>query len=460
MSFSGGDTDYEKLFLIEMLIDKVQFLQSSIDSLKDELTAPGNICISFQFLHFPPLKICETDFAYIPGIPDFSNIVLKSGKSCLFSLRSFRCPIKPLEFDIYITVEKSNWPLELEEGHSENIFLGKTVISLGESFTQFMNENLDQSVKELPTAKSINDVFELRDDKGSVIGSISLFSRLSCFGKLIMTQFQLKSDDPDLLLFKGTNYPSIFKQSADQMPGHQQQTAPLPSVSSDTAESRKLQASRDKEYQMETPREIISEGKGMSFKIPEREIRESWKVQKQTVPYYDDRTQVMQMSEYKSYTTYAMHQNTDYDLDLPAGAVGIKDSQVIFQMQKQKDHEKDKKMSPVYYKVRATENGKQKANTVQIIPQDNSDGSNSAIIPSTDDHDVFVLRIGQKSEGSDKKSKLELELRTPKVKEPKPETNSVDTQFPETDGQKRSVGGKNKNTKKGKGGGKGKKGKK
>lgn len=76
--------------------------------------------------------------------------------------------------------------------------------------------------------------------------------------------------------------------------------------------------------------------------------------------------------------------------------------------------------------------------------------------------DIFVLRIGKKSEGVDKKNNLELELCTPKGPDLKPtpkketrDTQCTDEDFPKAD--KAAKGGKAKGGKGGKGGKKGKK---
>lgn len=79
---------------------------------------------------------------------------------------------------------------------------------------------------------------------------------------------------------------------------------------------------------------------------------------------------------------------------------------------------------------------------------------------SDPDKDLFILRIGKKSEGIDKKNNLELELCTPRAPDykPQPKQETRDTQFDEGDLPEGGGGG----GKKGKGGkgGKGKKGKK
>lgn len=109
--------------------------------------------------------------------------------------------------------------------------------------------------------------------------------------------------------------------------------------------------------------------------------------------------------------------------------------------------------------------GRATDNNVVVVPPCSTapDGTKYTEI-SDPNRDVFILRIGKKSEGNDKKKNLELELCTPKGPDlkPLPKKETRDTQYDECDLPKPEKGGKGgkdgKGGKKGKGGG-GKKGK-
>lgn len=61
-----------------------------------------------------------------------------------------------------------------------------------------------------PTAKTLKDVFDVNDTQGNLIGKISVYIRMSCFGKLIVTQFQMNLDDKSVL-FKDKEGKSLYR---------------------------------------------------------------------------------------------------------------------------------------------------------------------------------------------------------------------------------------------------------
>lgn len=99
-------------------------------------------------------------------------------------------------------------------------------------------------------------------------------------------------------------------------------------------------------------------------------------------------------------------------------------------------------------------------NNVTVVPPVSTAPDGTQITELSDpNRDVFILRIGKKSEGVAKKNNLELELCTPKGLDtkPAPKKETRDTQYDAKDCG--AVGKKGKKGKKGKGDKKGKKGK-
>lgn len=190
-------SEFERLFLLEFFVDTVYVKNSSVEDVKD-----STLCVSFKFLYYPVMLVCEEDF--VPKTKSLSkgtDVVFKSGKSCLFSLRTDPSTNMPPEFDLTIRViqnmKESNPP-----GKS---LVGESIVKMGSSFTNLM---VNSSASSLPTAYVKQDTFPLKDRDGQHVGNLAAFIRLSCFGKLIVTQFQLA--DSKNYMFKGTDPKKIF----------------------------------------------------------------------------------------------------------------------------------------------------------------------------------------------------------------------------------------------------------
>lgn len=133
------------------------------------------------------------------------------------------------------------------------------------------------------------------------------------------------------------------------------------------------------------------------------------------------------------------------------GSVGVKGKQIIFQMN-DKDiplTEADKKfMASTQYKVGAIGDKTGPKNVIQMMPEKLPPD------PLADkDHDIFILKIGKKNDAN-KKAKMEIELKTPKLEDNTPKKMDNETQWLDSDlpappaGKK---GGKDKGGKGGKG---------
>ena len=170
----------ENLFLLEFLVDDVK-----MDGRCDCDTPPGEHCVSFQFLDNDPLEVCEADFSPARKYGREENI--KSGKSCLFSLTPEQVQ-KALEvFDVMITVFKKMQPGWLPE----KICIGSALVSIANLFVELIR-CVELQAEQGPSAKTLKDTFKLLDSVGTCVGKVSIYVRMSCFGKLIVTQFQVE----------------------------------------------------------------------------------------------------------------------------------------------------------------------------------------------------------------------------------------------------------------------------
>jgi hypothetical protein len=169
----------ENLFLLEFLVDDVK-----MDGKCDCDTPPGEHCVSFQFLDNDPLDVCEADFS--PGRKYGHEDNTKSGKSCLFSMTPEQVQKAAELFDVMVSVYKKMQPGWLPE----KICIGTALISIANLFVELI-QSVEMQTEQAPSAKTLKDVFTLLDTTGSKVGKISVYIRMSCFGKLIVTQFQV-----------------------------------------------------------------------------------------------------------------------------------------------------------------------------------------------------------------------------------------------------------------------------
>ncbi|XP_024216904.1 uncharacterized protein [Halyomorpha halys] len=186
----------EKLFLLEVLVENVEIDYTKVNVDKKVLEAAKQLCIKIQFLSFPELTICEEDFcAVVDGNYQKNNINIKSGKSCLFSIR--RWNVEDRSMPLNVTVLRTN-------PTPPNITVGRACINLGTSFTNILAAAQSTEYTETIT-KKCTDVYVLTNDSGADIGKIRMFVRLTCFGPLIVTQFQISGDENNSFLFRGND---------------------------------------------------------------------------------------------------------------------------------------------------------------------------------------------------------------------------------------------------------------
>lgn len=200
-----ANTDFEKLFLLEVLVDEVYISNSSLNLDQTTKSNLKETCVTFQFLDYPPLVVCQEDFFKSSANQRTTQLNFKHGKSCLFSIPASKVPTLPNKFDINVSVLRKVEP-------SGNIVIGNSVINLGDSFAALMHSSVSES--DLPLQKSKTGKFDVYDDNNRTIGYINSFLRLSCFGNLIVTQFQV-SAIKDTFMFKGTEPKKVAEIPGD-----------------------------------------------------------------------------------------------------------------------------------------------------------------------------------------------------------------------------------------------------
>nr|CAH7754756.1 unnamed protein product [Callosobruchus chinensis] len=188
----------ENLFLLEFLVDKVHLEP------KCDCDAPGEICVSFQFLDNAPLDVCEADCNPQRNYKSDSEDV-KSGKSCLFSLSPEQAIEAIKQFDILVNVFKKMQPGWLPE----RLDLGASLINIANLFNELI-DSVETSDGATPTAKTLKDTFDITNQDGTPIGKLGVYVRMSCFGKLIVTQFQMNLQDKSVL-FKDKEGKSLYR---------------------------------------------------------------------------------------------------------------------------------------------------------------------------------------------------------------------------------------------------------
>lgn len=189
----------ENLFLLEFLVDDV-----NLDEKCDCGAHGGQLCVSFQFLDNGPLEVCEADFSPMRKYAGNDDNT-KSGKSCLFSLSPQLTEACLTTFDLLVTVKKMMPPDVLPD----KVDLGLACISLANLFAELVG-SIEASENEGPAAKTMKDVFSLQNQMGKEVGKIGIYIRMSCFGKLIVTQFQMNLQDKSVL-FKDKEGKSLYR---------------------------------------------------------------------------------------------------------------------------------------------------------------------------------------------------------------------------------------------------------
>lgn len=189
------------LFLLEFLVDTVTIDPSQVD----EEVLEAQTCMTFKFLNFPPLDICEKDFD-----PDkehgIDKIRFNSGKSLMFAFSEAQCENPP---PIYVEVTL-NKKLEKEDENEERVRIGSIKICMAELFRQSYDVAKFYPDR-LPYSKSIKDCFMLVGAGKRTVGDAGVYLRLTCMGQNVVTEFQIGSNEKDPFLFKSREGKKVFQ---------------------------------------------------------------------------------------------------------------------------------------------------------------------------------------------------------------------------------------------------------
>uniref|UniRef100_A0A4P6D8U6 Putative translation initiation factor if-2 panstrongylus lignarius n=1 Tax=Rhodnius prolixus TaxID=13249 RepID=A0A4P6D8U6_RHOPR len=201
---SGLDS-LEKLLLLEILVDNVYYEKTTVDP--DLLAKLQDTNVRFKFGDFPSIDIGEVDFCQTEEGYDNSEVTFKSGKSVLFALPDVRGPGRQA-FDINVTVSRRMVTKKPGPGENTEVAtewklhdLGKTVIHLGDSFINLLEATAYEGI--CPASRTVRDSYPFANEDEVVVGYVTVFVRLSCFGKIIVTQFQADSLEDKSYCFRG-----------------------------------------------------------------------------------------------------------------------------------------------------------------------------------------------------------------------------------------------------------------
>lgn len=109
------------------------------------------------------------------------------------------------DFTIYVCVYKKLPGNEMPD----RMPVGATGIQIVSQFNELLQQI--QMCSGQPAAKVIKDTFKLSAANApACVGAITVFIRISCFGKLIVTQFQMNLEDRSVL-FKDNQGSSMYR---------------------------------------------------------------------------------------------------------------------------------------------------------------------------------------------------------------------------------------------------------
>ncbi|KAK2581910.1 hypothetical protein KPH14_002366 [Odynerus spinipes] len=189
-----------QLFLIEFLIDRVNI--PAVRAIYQEML-PVTTCVSFQVLGLPPINIYEE--APVDGCACVSGDtqVFRKGKSCLFALPNNVLQKPVHSFPVIMSVYKKLPPGVLPDV----MLIGSHQIQLKNLVNELLSERI---FKNGNPCKSIKSTFRITTATGQSVGEVTVFIRVSCFGKKIVTQFQIPHNKKPYL-FKGSENSPVFQ---------------------------------------------------------------------------------------------------------------------------------------------------------------------------------------------------------------------------------------------------------
>ncbi|XP_015517060.1 uncharacterized protein LOC107222283 [Neodiprion lecontei] len=190
----------QQLFLMEFLVDKVNI--PSVRAMHDDML-PVETCVSFQVLNLPPINICQE--ASSDGCTCVGGDVqyFKKGKSCLFALPSIVVE-KPLPtFPVTMSVYKKLPPGVLPDV----MLIGTHQIQAKDLFNALLSHHVFEAGN---PSRTMRETFKITTATGQNVGEVTVFVRVSCFGKKIVTQFQIPHNKKPYL-FKGAANSPVYQ---------------------------------------------------------------------------------------------------------------------------------------------------------------------------------------------------------------------------------------------------------
>ncbi|XP_012259382.2 uncharacterized protein LOC105687977 [Athalia rosae] len=190
----------QQLFLMEFVVDKVNI--PSVRAMYDEIL-PSVTCVSFQVLNLPPINISQE--ASSDGCTCVGGDVqlFKKGKSCLFALPSIVVE-KPLRaFPVTMSVYKKLPPGVLPDV----MLIGTYQIQVKDLFNALLNKHIFEAGN---PSRTMRDTFKIFTATGQNVGEVTVFIRVSCFGRKIVTQFQIPHNKKPYL-FKGVANSPVYQ---------------------------------------------------------------------------------------------------------------------------------------------------------------------------------------------------------------------------------------------------------
>ncbi|XP_074101196.1 microtubule-associated protein 10, partial [Cotesia typhae] len=151
----------------------------------------------YQILSLPAVNIYQEDPE--SGAHNF----FRKGKSCLFALPNLILE-KPLHtFPVTLSVYK-----KLPAGVLPDVMhIGAHQIEIKELMNGLLREHVFRSSD---ASKSLKNNFTIETATGQVVGNVTVFIRASCFGKKLVTQFEIPHNRKPYL-FKSLDDSNVFE---------------------------------------------------------------------------------------------------------------------------------------------------------------------------------------------------------------------------------------------------------
>ncbi|KAL1459462.1 hypothetical protein WDU94_011444 [Cyamophila willieti] len=378
---NSGD---QRLFQIEIQVGGIKW-EPRIHS---ELEG-GTVCANFQFLSYPTIEICDSDFC---AHCEHNDVQFKSGKMILFALtqdvltelyNNFIVHIKAIK----MTLKAGKLPFRTE--------IASTKMNISNDFTSILSTCF-QPQTQYPTSKFINEEIDLKTSSGLAIGSINTFVRLISLGRTFMGHMYAAEDDANSIIIE------IDREAQALVTRSEVKSCPKRYMNLKPATDL---APVYREYA------ILSEDSNM---LTSRLYK--------TVLVKQKRTKAMISRPLDDYCP-------EPDTVIMKGAEAMYEPNPEFTKSDNPTH--------VYYRIINNMSTPTPNQTLQFIPPPTEEPVSSigpiTGLPPDSRVDMFVLRIAKKKFSQALKTHLEIEIRTPKFESRKKERCQNSMQFDKKD---------------------------